>query len=112
MGEMFLIATVILVFVGPEHIPEMMAVAGRFYGKIRRMSDDLRRSFNAEVARVESDKRRGELDTRRKEADVRRQAEREAAEREVEDAERAPDMAIATEPAGGAEPSADPNADP
>ncbi len=98
MGEMLLIAIVILVFVGPERIPELMSAAGSFYGKIRRMSDDLRRTFNAEVARAESDKRRGELDMRRKQADARRQAEREAKSREAEAAEQAPDEATPAEP--------------
>ena len=65
---------------GPDRIPELMSVAGRYYGKIRRMSDDLRRAFNAEVARAESDRRREELEARRKEAEERRRKERDARE--------------------------------
>lgn len=85
---------VILVFVGPDRIPELMAVAGRYYAKLRRMSDDLRRAFNAEVARVEADKRREELDARRREAEAKLRAEREAREasaREAEAQERPPE---------------------
>jgi sec-independent protein translocase protein TatB len=85
-----LIGAVILVFVGPDRIPELMSVAGRYYGKVRRMSDDLRRAFNAEVARSESDRRRVELEARRKEVDEKRRAERESRERAAEASEREP----------------------
>lgn len=95
---MLLIGVVILVFVGPDRIPEMMSTAGKWYGKFRRMSDDLRRAFNAEVARVEADKRRDELDTRRREADVRRQVEREERERAAAAGEAPPSPAEPAEP--------------
>lgn len=85
---MLLIAVVILVFVGPDRIPELMSVAGRYYGKVRRMSDDLRRAFNAEVARSEGDRRRAELEVRRKESDEKRRIEREQRERDAEAGER------------------------
>ncbi|MSQ02416.1 MAG: twin-arginine translocase TatA/TatE family subunit [Myxococcales bacterium] len=81
IGELLVIAVLILVFVGPDRIPELMSVAGRYYGKFRRMSDDLRRTFNAEVARHESDRRREELESRRKEIESRRREERDRAER-------------------------------
>ncbi len=81
LGEILLIGVVILVFVGPDRIPELMSVAGRYYAKLRRLSDDLRRAFNAEVARVEADKRRDELEGRRKEAEAKLAAQR--AEREA-----------------------------
>ncbi len=79
LGEMLIIGVVILVFVGPDRIPELMSTAGKYYGRFRRMSDDLRRAFNAEVARHEADRRRQELEARRKAAEEARQAEREAA---------------------------------
>ncbi|MBM4394026.1 MAG: twin-arginine translocase TatA/TatE family subunit, partial [Deltaproteobacteria bacterium] len=81
LGEILLIGVVILVFVGPDRIPELMSVAGRYYAKLRRLSDDLRRAFNAEVARVEADKRRDELEGRRKDAEAKLAAQR--AEREA-----------------------------
>lgn len=65
-----------------------MSVAGRYYGKVRRMSDDLRRAFNAEVARSEGDRRRAELEARRKESDEKRRIEREQRERDAETSER------------------------
>jgi len=83
---MLLIAVVILVFVGPDRIPELMSTAGKYYGKFRRMSDDLRRAFNAEVARSEAERRRVELQARHKELSEKRKA-REAAAREAAVAE-------------------------
>jgi sec-independent protein translocase protein TatB len=76
---MLVIGVVVLVFVGPDRIPELMSTAGKYYGCFRRLSDDLRRAFNAEVARHEADRRRSELETRRLSAEAKRQAEREAA---------------------------------
>ncbi|MFN7146979.1 MAG: Sec-independent protein translocase protein TatB, partial [Myxococcota bacterium] len=64
-GEILVIAVLVIVFVGPDGLPDMMRVLGRFYGQIRRASDDLRRTFNAEVARVDAEKRREELKQRR-----------------------------------------------
>jgi sec-independent protein translocase protein TatB len=71
-GEMLVIAVLVIVFVGPDGLPDMMRVLGRFYAQIRRASDDLRRTFNAEVARVESDRRRDELRQRREARELAR----------------------------------------
>lgn len=76
---MIIVGVVVLVFVGPDRIPELMSTAGKYYGRFRRMSDDLRRAFNAEVARHEADRRRQELEARRLAAESARLAEREAA---------------------------------
>lgn len=102
LGEMLIIGVVILVFVGPDRIPELMSTAGKYYGRFRRMSDDLRRAFNAEVARHEADRRRQELEARRKAAEEARQAERQAAS--TAEAEGAPAEApAAPEPGAPAE---------
>lgn len=99
---MLLIAVVILVFVGPDRIPELMSTAGKYYGKFRRMSDDLRRAFNAEVARSEAERRRVELQARHKELSEKRKA-REAAAREAAVAEgRTPEPPAAEEAPLGA----------
>jgi sec-independent protein translocase protein TatB len=79
LGEMLVIAVLVIVFVGPEGLPDMMRVLGRFYAQIRRASDDLRRTFNAEVARVEADRRREELKQRRLARERARAAEQAAA---------------------------------
>lgn len=75
-----MIGVVVLVFVGPDRIPELMSTAGKYYGRFRRMSDDLRRAFNAEVARHEADRRRQELEARRLAAEAERQAQRQEAQ--------------------------------
>ncbi|MBM4368424.1 MAG: hypothetical protein FJ102_19575 [Deltaproteobacteria bacterium] len=107
----------ILVFVGPDRIPELMSVAGRYYAKLRRLSDDLRRAFNAEVARVEADKRRDELEGRRKDAEAKlaaQRAEREANARAAAEQESAnpsrpmPEGAVSRDPAGPAPESPNP----
>lgn len=77
LGEMLVIGVLVLVFFSPEQLPDLMRQAGRWYGKVRGASDDLRRAFNTEVARVEADRRREEL-LRRREELARRRAQAEA----------------------------------
>lgn len=50
----------------------MMRLAGRYYAKVRRASDELRRAFNTEVAKVEAEERREEMKRRREEMERRR----------------------------------------
>lgn len=66
-SEMLVIAVLVIVVVGPDDLPKLMSTVGRYYAKIRRMSDDLRRAFNAEIARVEGDQRRDQLKKRKEE---------------------------------------------
>ena len=72
LGELLMIAVLAIVFIGPDDLPKMMRLAGRYYAKIRRASDDLRRAFNAEVAKVEAEERREEMRRRREEMERRR----------------------------------------
>jgi sec-independent protein translocase protein TatB len=72
LGEMLVIGVLVLVFFEPDQLPDLMRQAGRMYGKIKGASDDLRRAFNAEVARVDSERRREELQRRRDELARRR----------------------------------------
>jgi sec-independent protein translocase protein TatB len=72
MSEALLIGALVLLFIPPEDLPELFRILGRWYAKIRRASDDLRRAFNAEVAHAEADHRREELEKRV--AKVREQA--------------------------------------
>ena len=71
-GEMMVIAVLVIVFIGPDGLPDLMRVLGRFYAQARRASDELRRTFNAEVARVEADRRREELKARREAREAQR----------------------------------------
>lgn len=62
---MLVIGVLLLVFVGPDDLPKLMRTVGKFYAKARRASDDLRRAFNAEVARVDADDRRADMEKRK-----------------------------------------------
>lgn len=74
LGEMLVIGILVLVFFDADQLPELMRKAGRIYGQIRGASDDLRRAFNAEVARVDAERRRDEMQRRREELMRARQA--------------------------------------
>ncbi len=74
IGEMVVVGVLILIFVRPEDLPAMMRMVGRQYAKLRRASDELRRAFNTEVAKVEAEERRDEMKRRREEMEQRRAA--------------------------------------
>lgn len=67
LGEMLVIAVLVLVFFDADQLPDLMRKFGRIYGQVRGASDDLRRAFNVEVAKVDAEKRRAELERRREE---------------------------------------------
>ncbi|MFT4075358.1 MAG: Sec-independent protein translocase protein TatB [Asticcacaulis sp.] len=64
-GELVLIAVVALVVVGPKDLPKLLRQVGRFVGKMRRMADEFRTSF-------EDMARQSELEDLRKEVDALR----------------------------------------
>ena len=105
LGEMLVIGILVLVFFDADQLPELMRKAGRIYGQIRGASDDLRRAFNAEVARVDAERRRDEMQRRREELMRARQATKLASvESEPEGVARAvprvaPDAAPRPDPA-------------
>lgn len=76
LSEMAVIALLVLVFFDADQLPGLMRQAGKLYAKVRGASDDLRRAFNAEVARAESDQRRVALDKRRDEVNALVEARR------------------------------------
>lgn len=77
-SEIAVIAILILVCFDVEQLPGLMRQAGRMYAKVRSASDDLRRVFNAEVARADADHRRIDLEKRREEVIKLRNARRPA----------------------------------
>ncbi len=81
LQEMLVIGVLVVLFFPPEDLPMFFRTAGRWYAKMRRASDDLRRAFNAEVARAEADMRLDDLRQRR-EAALAARAEAERAETE------------------------------
>ncbi len=105
--ELLTIGVLVLLFFPAEDLPGLFRTAGRWYAQIRRASDDLRRAFNSEVARVESEERLDELRKRREAQALARaeaKAKAEAARAAVPAPDAAGDPALA-EPAG--EPGAD-----
>ena len=64
-GELILIAVVALVVVGPKDLPKLLRQLGRFVGKMRRMADEFKTSFD-DMAR------QSELDDLRKEVEALR----------------------------------------
>lgn len=76
-GEMLVIAALALVFIGPDELPKVMRTMGRYYGKIRRMSDDLRRAFTLEIDRADAEERAEEIRRRREEMLAKRKANQE-----------------------------------
>ncbi len=50
--EFIVIAIVLLVFVGPKHMPVMLRKLGRIIGDLRNASRDLRNQFQTEIADI------------------------------------------------------------
>ena len=67
-SEIVLIVILAIVVVGPDDIPKMMRLLGQQYGRVMRISNELRRAFMMEVNREENEKRAEELRQRREEA--------------------------------------------
>jgi sec-independent protein translocase protein TatB len=74
LQEMLVIAVLVVLFFPPDDLPALFRMAGRGYAKMRRASDDLRRAFNAEVARVENEQRMEDVRRRREAAQRARDA--------------------------------------
>lgn len=79
LGELFLIAAVVLIFVGPQRLPEMLRTLGRMYGKLRAATYDIRKEFTIEADRAVAEERTRLLRERREEN--RRRLEEERAKR-------------------------------
>jgi len=74
-GEILVIGIILLLFVGPDRLPQLMRQAGRAYGQLRRAADELRRAFVMEADRIDSALRLKDLEQRRAEiADHRKKA--------------------------------------
>ena len=87
-SEVMLIVIVLIVVVGPERLPPMMRTAGKYYGQIKRLSDEFRRALMLEVDREEAEQRAAQFKKRREEA-----------RRIADEARAAQKVVAATEPA-------------
>lgn len=88
LGELILIAAIVLVFVGPQRLPEMLRTMGRIYGKIRAATYDIRKEFTIESDRAVAEERVQLLRERREEN--RRRLVEERAKRLEEQGEAVP----------------------
>ncbi len=64
--ELFALAAVALVVLGPRRLPEVARQVGRFMAEIRRTTYDLRSTLDAELQAEDRDRRRAEAEERRK----------------------------------------------
>jgi sec-independent protein translocase protein TatB len=78
LGEIILIGVVLLLVVGPDRLPQFMRQAGRWYGQLRRASDDLRRTFVLEADRLDAEERYEKLQERRRAAEEAKRKAQEA----------------------------------
>ncbi len=74
IGEILLVALVVLLVVGPDKLPQFARSAGRVYGQVRRAADDLRRSLVLEADRQDAEARYKELQERRRRQEEARKA--------------------------------------
>jgi len=91
-GEIVVILALALVFVGPERLPHMVRWLGRQYGKLMRMSDELRRAFVLEADRMDAEDRYEKLRQRRDEARRRAEEARQARDNGEPEPEGAPSL--------------------
>ncbi len=84
LSEMLFIGILVVVFVGPKDLPKLLKLLGRGYGKIRRASEELRRTFTMEVDRVEAEGRAEQIRQRREELLERRRSNLAKAQRDGE----------------------------
>ena len=74
MMELLVIAVAILVFVGPQKMPELMRQAGRLFVHMRRTATEVRSTFDGVVRDAEAEIRREEFDKIKKAMDETRNA--------------------------------------
>lgn len=74
MMELLVIAIAILVFVGPQKMPELMRQAGRLFVHMRRTATEVRSTFDGVVRDAEAEIRREEFEKIKKAMDETRNA--------------------------------------
>lgn len=99
VGEIVVIAALLVLVVGPDRLPHVMRWAGRSYGQVRRAADEMRRALVLEADRQDAEERYKKLQEER----ARMRAERDAALQATMEA-RAAGAPAAEEPSGVAVP--------
>ena len=76
MGELFVVAILGLVVIGPDRLPEVMRTMGRAYAKVKNATKELRQAFQLEVDKVEAEHRAELIRMRRELMQTQRDAKR------------------------------------
>ena len=69
-SHILILLTAALVFVGPQELPRLMHMAGRWAGKARNMANEFRKSFDEMARQSELDELRKEVEALRSNAQV------------------------------------------
>ena len=72
--EIMLIVALALIFLGPERLPEVARQVGKVVGQVRRTTDDLKRTLDAEIRDEERERRLADYRERQAAAKARREA--------------------------------------
>lgn len=78
--ELFALAAVALVVLGPRRLPELARQLGGFMGEIRRTTYELRSTLDAELMSEDRDRRREEAEERRRKFREAREQAKESGE--------------------------------
>ncbi len=62
MVELVMLGILALIVVGPKDLPRLMQTVGRTFGKMRRLADDFRSSFDQMAREAEIDEMRKEIE--------------------------------------------------
>lgn len=73
--ELVVIAIVAIIFVGPERLPEFMRKAGRLFVQARRISNEVKSTFNQAIYDVEEEIRKEKAEVLKKLLEEHRQKE-------------------------------------
>ena len=64
-GEFIFIAVIALIFIGPQKLPDVARQAGRAFVRFRRMTSDVRHTFDSVIRQAEDEIRREEREAMR-----------------------------------------------
>jgi sec-independent protein translocase protein TatB len=84
--EILVILGLALVVLGPRRLPEVARQVGRFYGQIRRTTNELKNTLDRELREEERSIRRAVSTDRRQELETLRKTREEAAQERLKDA--------------------------
>lgn len=75
MFELFVLGMLALIVVGPKDLPKLMRGVGQAVGKVRRMADEFRTSFDQMAHEAEMEEMRQEIDRLKKASPVQQMSD-------------------------------------